>query len=419
MRHPPLPLPEGICILARVPITEEPPPRPDDPFENLVLDEDFVRGAEVKEQSGRSRMLAARWQRQPPAPEPWRASADAAPKRRSRFRRSRPVDPWGRRRKPNWQTPVFVVLAAAVTLAALNVDRLNGWYTGAQEPSAPPSAAPGTAAPGTAPSEAAPGTPTADRPWAGSPAAAWPAGPDAIVMPEARAYGVFGKEQVATQLAAVKQYLVLTNLDPKTLAGGTPAAALGLLDRADRKDLEDALAHPTAEHDPAGWLSRFHPRLAIPVTDVVKVQGRTTVESDGDRGMRVHTDYTFVYALRPGPDIGSAPSGGPGDGPAPKPVAWLTDADGVVVEREIVRRVQDFRFYDPARYKVQRGKLVFDHSYSSFGNNVCDMGSGYLETSFSDSGEEAGPSPSGVPEDPYDNSKPLDEEPGCEALSRI
>ncbi|GAA2086750.1 hypothetical protein GCM10009759_07680 [Kitasatospora saccharophila] len=39
---------------------------PPDPFEGLVLDEDFVRAATVNEPSARARMLAERWRREPP-----------------------------------------------------------------------------------------------------------------------------------------------------------------------------------------------------------------------------------------------------------------------------------------------------------------------------------------------------------------
>nr|WP_144298678.1 hypothetical protein [Streptomyces sp. TLI_235] len=401
-----------------MPIVDDPAPRPDDPFEDLVLDEDFVRGATVKEQSGRSRMLAAKWKRQPPQPEPWRASADPAPAARRRFgRRPEPVDPWGRPKKRNWQTPLFVVLAAAVTLAALNVDRLHGWYERSRGSSAAPTAGPGSASATAAPPTADPDTPTVDRPWAGSPADTWQAGLEALAMPEAKAVGVFGKGDVAGLLGKVRQYLVLTNLDPRTIAGETPTDALALLDREARADLEKALAHPTADQDATSWLSRFDPHRSVPVTDVVKVQGRTTFESDGDRGLLVHTDYIFVYALKPGPDAG-APRPGQSSGGTAKPVAWKT-GDGVRVEREIVRRQQDFRFYDPARYQVQRGKLVLDKGRADFGNNVCDMGSGYLETDFSigfDFG--TGEPHTGPTVDPYDPNRPLDDHQGCGTLSR-
>ncbi|MER5886141.1 hypothetical protein ABT160_20155 [Streptomyces sp. NPDC001941] len=57
------------------------------------LDEDFVRGATVKEPSARSRMLAARWRDQPPEPQPWRADEPPAGWFFSRARRR-----WRRRR---------------------------------------------------------------------------------------------------------------------------------------------------------------------------------------------------------------------------------------------------------------------------------------------------------------------------------
>ncbi|MEU6160920.1 hypothetical protein [Streptomyces sp. NPDC047130] len=47
-------------------------------WDELVLDEDFVRGASVQEPSGRARMLAARWRREPPEPEPWRSDRPPA-----------------------------------------------------------------------------------------------------------------------------------------------------------------------------------------------------------------------------------------------------------------------------------------------------------------------------------------------------
>ncbi|MFJ1755122.1 hypothetical protein [Kitasatospora sp. NPDC088134] len=46
----------------RQPDAVEPP----DPFEGLVLDEEFVRSATVSEPSARARMLAERWRREPP-----------------------------------------------------------------------------------------------------------------------------------------------------------------------------------------------------------------------------------------------------------------------------------------------------------------------------------------------------------------
>lgn len=78
-----------------MPTAEDPQPRPaegrepggsdpsgaggKDPFADLVLDEEFVKGAAVTEQSGRTRMLAARWKHTPPVDPGGRRSVDDGP----------------------------------------------------------------------------------------------------------------------------------------------------------------------------------------------------------------------------------------------------------------------------------------------------------------------------------------------------
>ncbi|HEV7628260.1 MAG TPA: hypothetical protein VGO89_17325 [Streptomyces sp.] len=47
-------------------------------WEEFVLDEEFVRGAEVNEPAARTRMLRERWRREPPEPQPWRADEPPA-----------------------------------------------------------------------------------------------------------------------------------------------------------------------------------------------------------------------------------------------------------------------------------------------------------------------------------------------------
>ncbi|GHB25458.1 hypothetical protein GCM10010377_14340 [Streptomyces viridiviolaceus] len=66
------------------------PGRPeDDSWGDLVLDEDFVRGAQTSEPSARARMLAARWRREAPEPQPWRADEPPAGWFFSKIRRRR------------------------------------------------------------------------------------------------------------------------------------------------------------------------------------------------------------------------------------------------------------------------------------------------------------------------------------------
>ncbi|GAA2423507.1 hypothetical protein [Streptomyces macrosporus] len=66
-----------------------------DAWDDVVLDEAFVRGAEVNEPTARTRMLRARWRENPPEPQPWRADEPPAGWFWSKGRRKRR----GRRRR--------------------------------------------------------------------------------------------------------------------------------------------------------------------------------------------------------------------------------------------------------------------------------------------------------------------------------
>ncbi|GAA1906984.1 hypothetical protein GCM10009716_16100 [Streptomyces sodiiphilus] len=62
-----------------------------DPWDDLVLDESFVKGAEVSEPTARTRMLSERWKNEAPDPQPWRSDEPPAgwiysqsPKRREK-----------------------------------------------------------------------------------------------------------------------------------------------------------------------------------------------------------------------------------------------------------------------------------------------------------------------------------------------
>ncbi|MFE1319159.1 hypothetical protein [Kitasatospora phosalacinea] len=382
------------------------PGRPDDPFEGLVLDEEFVRSATNKEASGRARMLTERWKRNPPPEnEPWRPTTEVR-------RKDRPAGPG---RPHPVRNALLVLGVVAAVLVGLAVTGPGG--SKAPKSSALPTLGAETAPPSSAPPTVDPDVPTPEHPWAGSPAEAWPNGAAGIGLPDSMpATGVFGAKQVAANVDAVKAYLVATNLDPQLLSGGSAQHVLDLMDGQDAEELAAALAHPSAEHDPTSWLSRFDPAQAVPVTDQVKVQGRISIEGDGEQGMLVHTDVTYVYALRPGPDAGKAAPGA--DGTA-RPVSWVQVDRSRVVEREIVRRVQDFRFYDPEHYDVTPGKPVLDGGSSDFGNNRCDSGSGFLEPEFDFTrGTATGPAPSGPTTDPYDRRGPLRSDGECGTASR-
>ncbi|MGA5203038.1 hypothetical protein [Streptomyces variegatus] len=64
-----------------------------DGLDEVVLDEDFIRSAGTSEPSARARMLAARWRREEPEPQPWRSDEPPAGWFFSKARRRR----WRRR----------------------------------------------------------------------------------------------------------------------------------------------------------------------------------------------------------------------------------------------------------------------------------------------------------------------------------
>ncbi|MFF7125718.1 MULTISPECIES: SGM_3592 family protein [unclassified Streptomyces] len=64
-----------------------------DVWDELVLDQDFVRAADISEPSARARMLAARWRAEQPEPQPWRSDEPPAGWFFSKARRRR----WRRR----------------------------------------------------------------------------------------------------------------------------------------------------------------------------------------------------------------------------------------------------------------------------------------------------------------------------------
>ncbi|MFI5533737.1 hypothetical protein ACIA8O_34900 [Kitasatospora sp. NPDC051853] len=113
-----------------MPIADEPEPRSaddpseKDPFEGLVLDEAFVRAATVKEASGRTRMLAARWKHTPPHDPGGRRSVNDGPK--AARRKSGSGARKGIRRGTggagaSWQTWLIVVAVCAIVLFSLKV----------------------------------------------------------------------------------------------------------------------------------------------------------------------------------------------------------------------------------------------------------------------------------------------------------
>ncbi|MFE9684919.1 hypothetical protein [Streptomyces sp. NPDC006285] len=370
------------------------PSVPDDVWARFVQDsEQDIRASQApKEPSARARMVTERLRQQEARgelPQGWRTGPAGHGTH----------GPGARRRKV-W-TAIGVVLAAAVAVVAIKPSLLPGDPFGTASDSAagsrsaaplPAETAPETAAPGSVP-----GTPTLDEPFAGSPAVRYADGADGIVLPEAKAVGVFSKDQVARALEQTRALLVDANLDRVTLLGGTPETVLDkVLDPKQPEmidDLRSQLRKPGKGHDPLHFVSRFDPDEVRLVGDVVKTRGRTTFEAGEDGAVDIHTDYTFVYAVAP------------------------ADPDSTEVARTIVRRVIDLRLADPAKYQVTPGRLAVVSNDNDIFNSACFAHDGFLHPRLATT-EATDPPPSGPPVDPYDRSREIDDS-GAETCGTV
>lgn len=381
---------------------QDPAPDDTDPFEGLVLDADFIRGAQHKEGSARARMLAGKWKKHPPTDTSFRPAP--APRRRRRFRMA-----------GKWQLPLFVVLAVALVLVGMNSGAVADWFNKhlggrAGTSSAAPGASPtDLSQPSATPSAAVAddlSVPTVAHPFAGSPAVDWPTGAAGIRLPAAHSEGVFSSAQVSADLKQVRTFLTTAYLDPKILSGGSTAPVAAMLNSQQAKQFRTGIAEPSERNSISDWVSRFKPDYAVPATTAVKVKGTLKITSDGHNGLTVHADYIFVYATRPASDTavgGSTP-----------------------VDRTISRRILDFDFYDPARYVWEPGKLVIQNSDGDDGNSMCGVYNGYLNPYFNDlpgsATASAAPSASGTPSgpaiDPYDGTRSLAKDTKCGVDSR-
>ncbi|MGA5201497.1 hypothetical protein [Streptomyces variegatus] len=353
---------------------------PDDVWEQFTRDtERDIRSSAPKEPSARARMVTERLREQEARgelPPGWR-TGPAWQEMNGRAARRRKL----------WAI-LGVPVAVAVALVALKPSLLPGDPFGTGESRAA-EASPlpeETAAPTAAPGASDPEEPTLDRPFAGSPALRWADGEAGIVLPEAEAVGPVSADRVEQALKLTKKLLVGANLDPKTVRGARPAAALSVLDPQQPElldELDTGLRSPGREHDPVTLFSRFDPDEVRPVGDVIKTCGRMTFKKGSHGGVAVRADYTFVYPV--------------------------VRADGPTeVTRTIVRRVLDVELADPTRYRVTPGRLLLLDYDQEIGNSSCFVYDGYLHPEFSSSAS-AGPSPSGPATDPYDRSKDIDQ----------
>ncbi|MFF5963934.1 hypothetical protein ACFY64_09330 [Streptomyces collinus] len=365
---------------------------PDDVWEQFTRDtERDIRSSAPKEPSARARMVTERLREQDArgeSPPGWRTGPD---RQRTNGRAARGRKLWA---------VLGVAVTAAVVLVALKPSLLPGdpfGTGGPQAAEASPLPAESTA-PTAAPGASDPETPTLDRPFAGSPAERWADGEAGIVLPEAKAVGAVSEGRVEEALKLTKKLLVGANLDPKTVQGARPTAALSVLDPKQPElldDLDTGLRSPSEKHDPVTLFSRFDPDEVRPAGDVIKTRGRMTFKKGTQGGVAVRADYTFVYPV--------------------------VRADGSTeVTRTIVRRVIDVELADPGRYEVTPGRLLLMNHDQEIGNSSCFVNDGYLHPEFSSS-RSAGPDPSGPATDPYDRSRELERGDGgdCGTVTRI
>ncbi|MEU0070936.1 hypothetical protein ABZ027_15545 [Streptomyces sp. NPDC006332] len=353
------------------------PEFPDDIWEQFARDtERDIRGSAPKEPSARARLVTERLRQQEARgelPEGWRTGP---PIQGTKGRTGRRRRLWGL---------IGVPLAVALALVAMKPSLLPGDPFGSEPDSIAASPLPAeTAAPTGAPAAADPETPTLDEPFAGSPALRWADGASGIVLPKATAVGGIPADRVEKALQLTRTLLVEANLDPKTVGGARPEAALAVLDPKQPKLLDDlnrSLRTPGEDDDPLSMFSRFDPADVRLVGDVIKTRGRMTFKKGDQGGVGVRADYTFVYPV--------------------------VRADGSVeVTRTIVRRVLEVELLDPARYVTTPDRLVVVRHDRDVGNTACGIHDGFLHPRFR-SAEPSGSPATGPTTDPYDRSRPL------------
>ncbi|MET7337808.1 hypothetical protein [Nonomuraea sp. NPDC005650] len=136
-------------------------------------------------------------------------------------------------------------------------------------------------------------------PFAGSRAEDYADGIAGFMMPEAKALGGLSKKDVAKGLERTRELFGAAFLDRETLMGGKPAAFAKLLPADLRADFLGNLKHDDEEGP--GYVLRFAPGTTELATDVIKVHGRTTLDTfseDGRHGVKVKLNHLVVYALR-------------------------------------------------------------------------------------------------------------------------
>ncbi|MEI7031275.1 hypothetical protein, partial [Streptomyces pratensis] len=246
----------------------------EDEYRSLVFDESFVRAARTQEFSARERM-----------------GEDA------RAVRTLPAATASARGRGSGRTTValVVLIAVAFTLAVYNGFRSPYPRSAARQaeplrttlvPLAPRGAVPG-------------GSP--ERLYTSEPVAGHGTGAAGIALPAARRTRSFSESQITAALARVKDYLVESSLNPDVLTGAVRRPVEQLLDPAQRAQFERSMSSPADDgrHAATGWVVRFDPQWAELATPQVRVEGALSYEEEAAGVLRVVSDHTFTYAVRP------------------------------------------------------------------------------------------------------------------------
>jgi hypothetical protein len=336
--------------------------------------------------------------KEPSAAERARRAAQKTGWRNARKARKlrKPVPGPGRSPKPSrrgriWSLVVAVVVLACLAAAAVAITRL------AKHPPKLPAAASTPAKNGRTPTSqpttaGAPGaaflpTPTLAAPFLGTPAQHWANGTAGIVTPPPLPVGGYSAAQVAAAYQMTKKLLAAADLDPATVRGGSPGTFASLLIQQERAQFLGSL-HKTgrdstgAQRSSRQWVVSFAPGSVQLVGNVIKVHGAMearTGSNGGQRVLRIHVNYLFVYAVE--------------------------EPDNPLTLMRIVRQEAgdiDFAAYDDPGGPLEPWWQVGEGTAGA----RCDATDGYIHPQFANAQPDKA-KPSGPPIDPYDQNNPL------------
>lgn len=242
----------------------------DDEFRSVEFDESFVRAAQLEEFSAQERM------------------ADHA-----RAVRRRPVPPTS-----GGTSRQGLILLLLITLAfgtAIYLGMRNPYQSAEATPAEPlrislvPLAPPGEV-PGGTPKDL----------FAHSPAAGFPVGAAGVTLPTVHSTKHFNEEQVLFALAAAKEFIVQSALDPRVLTGGATSPVRQLLDPGQYEQFDHSVQQPTSDgwHAATGWMVRLDSTRVELADPGVRVRGTLAVSETNSDTLEVNADHVFVYAVR-------------------------------------------------------------------------------------------------------------------------